>query len=167
MSVEIRILTGSDGEACWRLRREALEGEPRAFASSVDEHVGMSVELTAQRIQAQPKGNFTLGAFADGAIIGMAGFYREERVKLRHRGVIWGVYVRPGWRGKGVAREMLANIIDRLRTYEDLDHVTLHVTTNQTAARGLYESLGFEVCGQERRALKVGDEYLDQDHMVL
>ncbi len=34
-------------------------------------------------------------------------------------------------------------------------------------AKGLYESLGFEVYGRERRALKIGDEYVDEELMVL
>jgi hypothetical protein len=45
--------------------------------------------------------------------------------------------------------------------------VLLHVTTGQEAARRLYASLGFETIGHEKRAFKLGNEYLDQDEMVL
>jgi len=31
----------------------------------------------------------------------------------------------------------------------------------------LYASLGFEVFGTEKRALKVGQRYVDEDYMVL
>jgi ribosomal protein S18 acetylase RimI-like enzyme len=86
---------------------------------------------------------------------------------MRHKGDIWGVYVKPEWRGRGIARQMLAAILDRLRSYPTLDHVLLHVSDSQARARRLYESLGFETCGHERRAHKIGDDYVDQYHMVL
>lgn len=165
--MDVRVLTEDDAQEFWRLRLEALESDPRAFGASPEEHRAMPLERTAARLKAVPRGGFVVGAFEDGKMAGNAGFFREDRIKTRHKGGIWGVYVTPAWRGKGVARRMISAILDRLRTYADLDHVVLHVTSGQGAARDLYLSLGFEVFGHERRALRVGDEYLDQDQMVL
>ena len=127
----------------------------------------MSIEKTAARLKPVPEGSFVVGAFEGGKLVGNAGFYREDRIKTRHKGGIWGVYVTAEWRGRGVARRMMEAILDRLRTYVDLDHVVLHVTSGQDAARELYLSLGFETFGHERRAFRVESEYLDQDQMVL
>jgi hypothetical protein len=38
---------------------------------------------------------------------------------------------------------------------------------SQHVARQLYETVGFVVYGREPRALKVGDQYYDEDFMVL
>jgi ribosomal protein S18 acetylase RimI-like enzyme len=45
--------------------------------------------------------------------------------------------------------------------------VTLSVSVPQEAARRLYRALGFEVYGYEKHALKVGETYVDDEHMVL
>ena len=50
---------------------------------------------------------------------------------------------------------------------EGLEQIVLSVTTTQPAAMGLYRSLGFASFGCERRALKVGGRYLDEEYMVL
>lgn len=167
LPVEIRILTSTDAQAFSKLRLEALEGDPRAFGSSVEEHLAMPAETVAHRLTPQPHSDFVVGAFANYTLVGVAGFHRDDRAKTRHKGFIWGVYVTADWRGKGVARRLLSTILDRLRSYNDLDHVGLHVTSDQTAARRLYLSLGFEIIGHERRAFKIGDDYIDQDQMVL
>ena len=163
----IRILTPADATVFFKLRIESLEREPRAFAASAEEDAAMPLETVAARLQAVPEGTFTAGAFEQGELIGIAGFHRAERLKMRHKGDIWGVYVKPEWRGRGIARQMLSAILDRLRSYPTLDHVLLHVSDSQAGARRLYESLGFETCGHERRAHKVGGDYVDQYQMVL
>jgi RimJ/RimL family protein N-acetyltransferase len=62
---------------------------------------------------------------------------------------------------------MLAQMLDRVRSYPGLEQVSLSVSVRQEAARRLYSALGFEVYGYERHALKVGDTYVDEEHMVL
>ena len=62
---------------------------------------------------------------------------------------------------------MLTQLLDRVRGYSGLEQVTLSVSVPQEAARRLYRALGFEVYGYEKRALKVGDTYVDDEHMVL
>jgi RimJ/RimL family protein N-acetyltransferase len=165
--MHVRILRESDAVPFRQLRRERLEQDPRAFHESVSEHDAISPETIAARLRNASGENFVIGAFEDGRLIGIAGFSRSLRVKSRHKGVIWGVYVRPEARGKGAGRAIVNALIERARQEPGLEQIQLTVSTGQESAKRLYKSLGFEVAGYERRALKVDGEYVDEDRMVL
>ena len=88
-------------------------------------------------------------------------------MKERHKGHIWGVYVTREARGKRAAHEMLRALLERAAKIRGIEQIMLSVATTQIAAVRLYRSFGFESYGCERRALKVGDRYVDEEHMVL
>jgi len=49
-------------------------------------------------------------------LIGNIGFRREPQIKSRHKGTIWGVYLTPAYRGKGIAKNLLTATLDRIKT---------------------------------------------------
>jgi GNAT superfamily N-acetyltransferase len=165
--MEIRILTAADANAYWKIRLEALERDPEAFGASAEEHRALTVEDVAARlIPADPANNFVVGAFDGERLMGTAGFYRDKGLKERHKGHVWGVYLTREARGKGVGREMMQAVLQRAVRLEGIEQIMLAVGTARDASK-LYRSLGFESYGCERRALKIGDRYIDEEYMVL
>jgi RimJ/RimL family protein N-acetyltransferase len=165
--MEIVRLTESDAQALWDFRLTALQSEPEAFGESVDEHLQTPVETLAHRLQSGGDESFVLGAVAQSTLAGMVGFYRDRQAKRRHRGWIWGMFVAPDWRGKGVGQALLEELLSRARSIAGLKCVLLSVSTGQNSARRLYARAGFQVFGSEPQALQVGGRLIDEDHMLI
>ena len=165
--MEVRRLVESDAAELWRLRRQALEQEPSSFAESPEELLQVTTETYAQRLRAESTDSFVFGAFHGPKLEGMAGFFREPRLKRRHKGTVWGVYVAPQHRGQGVARALLTGVLNAAGNIPELRWIALSVTTEGEPARRLYRSLGFRAWGVEPGALRIGGALIDEEHMVL
>jgi ribosomal protein S18 acetylase RimI-like enzyme len=167
MAIEFRFLNAEDTPTYWNIRLEALQCEPEAFGSSVEEHRALPLAEITARLSGDPSNNFVVGAFLGERLVGTAGFFRNKGLKQRHKGRIWGVYLTREARGKRAGRDMLQILLERASKIEGIEQIMLSVVTTQDAAVSLYRSLGFESFGCERGALKIGDRCLDEENMVL
>ena len=161
-ALTVRLLNARDTDAYRTLRLEALKSHPEAFASSWELEVEKPTSWWTERLSIST----IFGGWKNStSLIGTAGFYRQDGAKLRHKGVLWGMYVHPQARGSGLATTLLNSAIEHAKSL--VEELSLTVTASNTAARRLYEKMGFEEYGLERRALKIGTEYYDEVLMSL
>lgn len=153
----LRRLGEDDAQAYKALRLEALLDRPEAFASSWEDEQAHELPWFAARL----RDGFVAGAFdAQGALVGSAGLLVPASPKLRHKGVLWGMYVSPRARGTGVAPALVQAVLDE--ALGRVEGVRLTVTVGNDAALRLYRRLGFEEYAREPQALKVGERYHDE-----
>ena len=167
LTMNIRSVTEADAERWWALRLRALRDNPEAFASSYEQSRDTPVEEVRERIRKYDAENFALVAEVDNSFAGMVGLYRESHTKLQHRGRVWGMYVAPEYRGTGVGRALMHDLIIRAKQVEGLRQLELEVAEVAASAQGLYRSLGFERYGTVPQAIHVDGRYLDVEWMVL
>jgi RimJ/RimL family protein N-acetyltransferase len=91
----------------------------------------------------------------------MAGIARDEAVKMRHNAMIWGMYVRPAWRGARLAGALIDACLawagrQRLRV------VKLAVVTTNAPAIRCYLRCGFSVYGVDAEVIHHNGVYYDE-----
>ncbi|SDW75725.1 Acetyltransferase (GNAT) family protein [Marininema mesophilum] len=110
--------------------------------------------------------HFILGAWMEGKLLGTLGFSRGNRVMSQHYAMLWAMHVDKDYRGLGIARTLLKEIIKESRGMRGLEMLRLKVRSNNEPACRVYRSVGFKAVGTEPKVMKLGNEYIDQTWMV-
>lgn len=113
--------------------------------------------------------SFTLGAYVNNALAGVVSFTRDgtDREKLRHKGILFRMYVSGAFRGRGIAKKLIAATIDRVKNINDIEQINLTVISNNATAKNLYYKFGFVTFASEKNAIKWKGKYFTEDQMVL
>lgn len=159
----LRRLGASDAAAYRDLRLEGLRDHPEAFGASWEDEASRPLAWFAERLE---RGAVFGGHSPAGStVVGVVGLLVPEAAKLRHKGVLWGMFVRPQARRAGLGAALVARAIEHARG--GVEEIRLTVAASNTAAVRLYARAGFRQYGLERRALKVEDRYHDELLMAL
>ncbi|PJJ08457.1 acetyltransferase (GNAT) family protein [Flavobacterium sp. 1] len=113
--------------------------------------------------------SFTLSAYVDNELAGVVSFgrYGSDREKLRHKGILFRMYVSEKFRGKGIAKMLIEELVERVKGISDIEQINLTVISNNENAKKLYEKQGFVTFGSEKNAIKWKNKYFNEDQMTL
>jgi RimJ/RimL family protein N-acetyltransferase len=159
--IYIRQLTPADAALYRGIRLEGLNRNPEAFGSTFETEFTKPLAWFFDRL----RNSQVFGAFRGTEILGVAGLLIREGEKEAHKGLLWGMYVRPSARGTGVARRLVETVIDFARTRVEL--IQLSVVMGNEQARRLYARLGFVEYGIEKNSLKHDGRYHDEILMAM
>lgn len=158
--VELRRLSPEDAALFREIRLEGLLRDPDAFGSTLELENARPLSFFADRLERSA----VFGAFRGSELLGVAGFAVQPGPKHAHKGLLWGMYVRPDARQTGIGRKLVEAVIEHARKTVEL--LQLSVVSENEAARRLYTSLDFEEYGIERRGAKYRGQYHDDVLMV-
>lgn len=156
----VRELVPEDAEEFRDLRLEALRLHPDAFGSLHEVEAAEPVADFAARIA---RGGL-FGGFVDGRLAGMAGFFVDGAAQSRHKGTLWGMYVRESARGHGLSEAIVNAVVEHAA--QRVEQILLTVAAHNDQAIRFYERMGFKSYATEPRALKVGRRYVDELLMI-
>jgi len=160
--VVLRPACQEDAEAFRDLRLEALRTHPEAFAADYTVEVAQPLSYWSAALErASGSAAVIFLATHQHSLLGMAGLQRGFSVKTQHAGVIWGVYVRPAWRGQHLAEALLHACMAWARA-QNMRQVKLAVVTTNTAAIRCYVRCDFTVYGVESQVLYHAGRYYDE-----
>ncbi|RED66278.1 GNAT family N-acetyltransferase [Cohnella lupini] len=162
----IRVLQVTDAQAYQELRLGSLTVNPEAFGSTYEREANFSMETVIERVK-PTNDKFVIGAFdASGSLVGIVTFMRDNGLKTVHKGNVYGMYVAPEQRGKGIGKSLMLELLKKAKEIAGLEQINLTVVSDNDSAKKLYESVGFEAYGVERNAMKFEGRYFDEDFMV-
>ena len=116
---------------------------PGEYTRTDDEHRALMERTLAQN-------NAMMAvAEADGQIIGLMVAQGGTKLGNRHVAVI-GIDVNRDWRGQGVGRALMDDMLNWARQHPVIQRVELEVFIDNTPALHLYEKLGFVVEGRRK-----------------
>ena len=128
--LKVRRLETSDVAAYRELRLESLKGHPEAFGSSWEYEMEKPISWWSQRLET----NAVFGGWVNRSpLVGLAGLRLQEKVKVRHKGVLVGMYVRSEARGTGLAAALVRQVIEHARTV--VEEIRLTVVASNAPAR--------------------------------
>jgi ribosomal protein S18 acetylase RimI-like enzyme len=158
-SITVRAATISDTDEFRTLRLDAIQDSPIAFPADYKVYINHPVSFWENRLTSDEIRTIFF-AEHENRLIGMTGIHRGELPKTRHSATIWGVYVRPAWRGLRIAESLIEACIGWATAHE-VKIVKLGVTATSTSAIRCYQRCGFIIYGTEPRGIFYEGHYYD------
>ena len=172
--VSIVELTPDDWTIFRDLKLGSLDQEPIAFVD-----VDVVKQKWLERTEAEWR-SILSGRMSDGRLGESLNVFAKDQTNDKYMGMVSGIipegsktatvqhmYVDNEDRGKGIGKQLLQALIDRIRARETINQIELQVVVTQQAAIGLYKSLGFKEVRKIEKAVKRGDQEYDEFEMLL
>lgn len=160
----IKKLTDVDAKQYQKLIVQALTVHPESFRIGIQD----VRQKDNSSLAFENDDSFILGAFDENeTLVGAVSFKRERGAKMRHKGLIYRMYVAAEQAGKGIGRRLLQSAIERARKFDGLEQINLTVVATNERAKGLYYSAGFVSFSLEKQAIKIDCNYFDEETMKL
>jgi RimJ/RimL family protein N-acetyltransferase len=159
--VVIRTARLEDALAILNIQKEVVaEGE---LLTTVSEEFNTTPEQQRNWIEKilQNDKETMLVAETPSEIVGWIVFLSPHRIRLSHTGSI-GMMIKKEFRGMGIGKLLLKNILDWAKQNPFIEKVSLGVFSTNERAITLYKSMGFIEEGRKVKEFKINDnEYID------
>ncbi|WP_413503138.1 GNAT family N-acetyltransferase [Serratia proteamaculans] len=162
MNIKLRRLNSSDYEKYLELRLEGFKNQPMQFRFSPEDEVSLGKELISRKLES----DYVIGAFYDNHLVGIGGLGVLFGSKLKHRALIWGMYVTKEFRSKGISKLIVDSLVSQANLLH-IESLLLTVVSENNVAMNLYEKSGFIQYAIDKNAVKNADgTSLDEVLMV-
>lgn len=141
--MEIRRLSSEHINEFMAMRAHALTREPERFRVSAHDDAQMGLPYWENRLNTDR----VYGVYDQEILIGVGGLSRFVGEKLRHKGLIWGMYIAESARGTNASNLLMTALIDGGKGY--VTHLQLTLMADNSRAQKYYERHGFMIYARE------------------
>lgn len=148
--MHVRLLTEADAEAYRGLRVKSVDEAPDLTGPEVMRELSMYAKARAGVLSCYgAEGTRVWGAFDEGMLVGVVATTRSLERRDHGRVRLWGLYVRPEYRGTVAPQCLMRAAIDWGARQPDVAVIVLHVGRGGWRARRLFHRFGFEMVADE------------------
>jgi ribosomal protein S18 acetylase RimI-like enzyme len=140
------------------LRLKGLMEAKEAFGSSYEEE--SLLPLSHYENQLDDPNNTILGAWSNEKLVGILLMRRSNHMKTKHNGHLHAMYVDYDYQKQGIGKSLLEKMMSIAKDI-GIINIFLTVTKTNNEAIRLYESVGFQRYGTEKREIMIDGKYLD------
>lgn len=151
-----RRLSAADLVAYHAVRSEGLTRDAASFRISVADDDALGDAAWKKRLS----DDYVVAVEDGDCIVAIGGFSQLSGTKADHKGLIWGMYVRPEVRGKGVGDLIMKALVDHAQTV--VRQLQLTVVAANPRAIAFYQRHGFRLYGVEPESIKHDGGFLDE-----
>jgi ribosomal protein S18 acetylase RimI-like enzyme len=149
-------LTGKDTARFLELREKCLIEEAQNFRTSALDNSALGFEYWHDRIER----DHVAAIEVDGDLKAIGGLSPFVGEKLDHKGLIWGMYVHPDFRGTGAADLIMNALVDAAQGL--VRQLQLTLAADNVEAKRFYERHLFKLYAIEPDALHRTDGFADE-----
>jgi RimJ/RimL family protein N-acetyltransferase len=145
-------------------------GSETGFLMVNESGIGLTIEEEIEflkQYQYPIRGLYILAINDENTIVGQSAITQmyPHREKSSHVYRIGMCVLKDYW-GRGIASKMMEELINHAKNIGCI-RLELHVRTDNNMAIKLYKKFGFEIEGEMKRMMKIGNEYFDEYIMSL
>lgn len=159
----VKLLNKNDYLDYKAIRLEMLWEHPTSFGSSYNDIALKNDNFFKNCITEEEV--YIFGTFINNDLIGVAGLEIPNYEKVKHKGHIFGVYVKTQYQGKLIASKLIELIINFAK--DKIMYLELSCETSNFSAYKLYKKFNFEVTAIDKYSIKYENEFYDDYIMRL
>ena len=155
--MRVHQISRDDAEQFLAFRTQGLSGDPDAFRVTPEDDAKVGVDAWGSRLA---RDYVVAVTGPNGEWLGIGELSQIDGEKLRHKGLVWGMYVSPTARGPGAADKIMDAVIGH--AIGKLRQLQLTVMADNQRARAFYERHGFTTYAVELGSVRRHDEFADE-----
>lgn len=138
--IEVRLFTPDEWVFYRGVRLKALKTDPAVFGSAYEKEFMRPDDAWQEALARDDLGVF--GIFHYGDVIGMTGIYIDSTDPAVAG--LWGSWLEPAWRGKGISEKMYEARINWAREHPSVKRIRVSHRESNTASKAANQKHGFK-----------------------
>jgi len=164
MDIRIIEISPKYWEQYKELKREASTNEPLAFLDDFESTLDLHDDKWIKHLngeQNSQKTSIVLFAVKNSLLIGIIAGYVNNTPNKKHIAYFASAYVKPEYREKGVASQLIEELFSKIRNYPQVAKIELEVISTLEPALRFFKQHGFVQVGLLKKHYAINNQFFD------